>query len=464
VEDGLEVLAFDDASGSLLAVGGDAQYIFQIGGDGLVELAWREVFNRSGDWTPTSIAVDPAGRGFAVSAWVPSPVDAAEGMVQFVDIAARRLIWQMPAGVHPDSVAFAPDGRFLVIANEGEPGAGNEPGGLTLVDLSAIEDLDDLPGLNESEHYGFNERTLADPSALARLRISAKHLETPATDIEPEYLAPTHGGVWVSLQENNALAYFDLGERRWTRTLPLGTLSFPFDANDEDGIDIFASEGFALLHEPDTIRLIEYADRQVLLLANEGEQDDEDVIRFGDALRAGLLDPAAVERIKARYGDPAARLGRLTISMIDGDLDGDGDIDIPTAIGGRSISLVDADTGVTLWNSGPQIEMMTARLYPERYNAGDARSDKGGPEPEGLAVGRINGRTLAFVGLERTDVIMMYDISDPLAPRLLATQRLESACSSPEGLVFIDDGERWFLGVASEEDGCLSSCEVHIGG
>ena len=44
-------------------------------------------------------------------------------------------------------------------------------------------------------------------------------------------------------------------------------------------------------------------------------------------------------------------------------------------------------------------------------------SDDKGPEPEGVAVGEVDGVTYAFIGLERIGGIMAYDVSDPARPR-----------------------------------------------
>ena len=43
----------------------------------------------------------------------------------------------------------------------------------------------------------------------------------------------------------------------------------------------------------------------------------------------------------------------------------------------------------------------------------DDRSGKKGPEPESVTVGQVDGRTYAFVALERTGGIMVYDVSNP---------------------------------------------------
>ena len=49
----------------------------------------------------------------------------------------------------------------------------------------------------------------------------------------------------------------------------------------------------------------------------------------------------------------------------------------------------------------------------------DDRSHKRGPEPEGITVGQVGDRTLAFIALERASVIAVYDVTDPRQPALL---------------------------------------------
>ena len=64
-------------------------------------------------------------------------------------------------------------------------------------------------------------------------------------------------------------------------------------------------------------------------------------------------------------------------------------------------------------------------MYPAQFNASntnasrDDRSDNKGPEPEGIAVGRVGPRDYAFVALERIGGVMVYDVSDPRAPQFL---------------------------------------------
>lgn len=52
-------------------------------------------------------------------------------------------------------------------------------------------------------------------------------------------------------------------------------------------------------------------------------------------------------------------------------------------------------------------------------NAPFSRSTSKGPEPEGVNVGRVGERFYAFVGLERIASLVVYDVSDPTAPRFV---------------------------------------------
>ena len=49
----------------------------------------------------------------------------------------------------------------------------------------------------------------------------------------------------------------------------------------------------------------------------------------------------------------------------------------------------------------------------------DDRSPDKGPEPEGLVVGRVGDSTYAFVGLERTSAMAVFDVTRPEAAKLL---------------------------------------------
>ena len=69
-------------------------------------------------------------------------------------------------------------------------------------------------------------------------------------------------------------------------------------------------------------------------------------------------------------------------------------------------------------------------IFPQDFNADDInffssggltdnldrRSPEKGPEPESVVVGKIGVKTYAFIGLERIGGVMVYDVTNPLAP------------------------------------------------
>jgi hypothetical protein len=114
------------------------------------------------------------------------------------------------------------------------------------------------------------------------------------------------------------------------------------------------------------------------------------------------------------------------VTTATGDTDGDGEFEALYVPGGRSFAIWNAATGALVWDSGDAFERITAEAYPEDFNATnsengsfDNRSDNKGPEPEGVAIGVIEGHMLAFIGLERISGVMVYDITDPTAPEFV---------------------------------------------
>ena len=123
------------------------------------------------------------------------------------------------------------------------------------------------------------------------------------------------------------------------------------------------------------------------------------------------------------------------------------------AFGARSFSIWTA-AGRQLFDSGDDLEMITALAYPTNFNASnssndfDNRSDDKGPEPEGVVIGKVLGRTYAFIGLERVGGVAVYDVTNPLCPEFVdyanrrnfgaAVETPEAGDLGPEGLVFIE--------------------------
>lgn len=205
------------------------------------------------------------------------------------------------------------------------------------------------------------------------------------------------------------------------------------------------------LYLPDAIDAFRVAGQDYLVLANEGDARDYDGFAEEERIKDLTLDLGAFPAADALQADE--QIGRLNVTTTAGDPDGDGDFDALYAFGARSISVRKAD-GELVWDSGDILERVTAEAHPTFFNSTnddndsfDTRSDNKGPEPEGVVVGEVDGRTYAFVGLERDSGIAVFDVTSPDAPALvqyLTTRDFTGDPAAgtagdlgPEGLVFV---------------------------
>ena len=283
-----------------------------------------------------------------------------------------------------------------------------------------------------------------------------------AQDLEPEYVAISADSktAYVSLQENNAIAVVHIPSARVERIVPLGLKDWSatdgLDASNRDGtINITPWPVFGM-YQPDALALFNRGRETYLVTANEGDARDYDGFTEEARLADVTLDPTVFPDAAALQDDAA--LGRLQISTASGDLDGDGAFEEIHAYGARSFSIwrVARHGGLELvFDSGSLFEQITASLIGADFNSNndengsfDSRSDDKGPEPEGVAVGTVGGRTYAFVGLERVGGIMVFDVSTPAAPLFVQyinnrdfvadAESPEAGDLGPEGVLFID--------------------------
>lgn len=200
----------------------------------------------------------------------------------------------------------------------------------------------------------------------------------------------------------------------------LGIIDFStgngLDASDKDDVINITNWPVYGMYMPDAVASYSVGGQTYYVTANEGDSRDFDESRVKDL----TLDPTAFPDAATLQAN--GNLGRLTVSNIDGDLDGDGDFDQLYAFGNRSFSIWDSN-GNQVFDSGDDFEQITAAMFPNDFNANndendsfESRSDNKGPEPEGVTTGVINGRTFAFIGLERIGGIMIYDVTDPTNP------------------------------------------------
>ena len=134
----------------------------------------------------------------------------------------------------------------------------------------------------------------------------------------------------------------------------------------------------------------------------------------------------------------------------------DGDLDQLLAYGGRSFSILDAN-GNLVFDSGDQLEQIVFQQFPQLWD--DGRSDNKGPEPEAVAIGEIGGSTLMFLGLERSNAVMVWDLTD-LSNVSFIDMLFTAGDVGPEGLSFFTAGGLGWLAVANEVSGTTSLYSV----
>jgi len=231
------------------------------------------------------------------------------------------------------------------------------------------------------------------------------------------------------------------------------------DASDRDNKINIRPWPVKGVYMPDAIASYRVGGQTFLVTANEG--DAREYAGFVENLRVGsgqvVLDPQV-------FPNPAvlknnANLGRLNITTTLGRDPISGAYKELYAFGTRSFTIWDAN-GRQVFDSGDDLEWITAQAHAEHFNASnnnndntgdtiafDNRSDDKGPEPEGVVVGKVYGREYAFIGLERIGGVVVYDVTNPHAPTFIDyvnnrdfSQPAQSAGAldlGVEGLIFI---------------------------
>lgn len=462
---GAEIPAFDPGSDRLFVVAGSVVEIYSVSNTGSLSTAGSLVLPTvpppivgTVEILPNSVAIKNGiiAVAYAVVNQVPDGTATRNvqlpGLVSFYT-ADGTLLRSVQVGALPDMLTFTPDGTKVLVANEGEPSGYNALGGTnpTLVDPEGSVSIIDLSAgvtgatVRTATFTSFNSQI--DALKAKGVRITGPGA-TVAQDLEPEYIAVSPDGLTarITLQENNAIAILDIASATITDILPLGVKDHNLpgngiDPSDRDGGINIRNVPVVGLYQPDAIASFTVGGQTYYITANEGDGRDypgfTDEIRVGDAKY--VLDPTLFPNATDLKNN--ANLGRLTVSRVTGDTDGDGDIDQIQAFGGRSFSIWDAN-GKQVFDSGDQLERITAVQTPTLFNSDgtaasfDTRSDNKGPEPEGVAIGVINNRTYAFIGMERTGDVIVYEVTNPNKPVFMQYINLPEDVA-PEGLTFV---------------------------
>jgi len=432
----------------------------------------------------------------------------AAGKVFLMDIDGnidKRATTGIVVGSLPDSVHFSPNGKFLLSANEGEPRdycltdgvlpTTTDPNG----SVSVIDVTSTTLQATTIDFSSFNDKAADIRTAGGRIYGPGA---TVAQDIEPEYIAITADSkkAFVTLQENNSVAEIDLTTKKINKVMGLGYKSYSawagLDPSDQDsssnsGINI-ANWPVKGMYQPDAIASFsDDAGNHYFATANEGDAREYKCLLGGLSSGSAQAEDARVSAVGvdgtalASTVATASNLGRLGVTRFEPATYTNGGTALTAAsatdftslytLGARSLSIWKSPTGTNsiagatlVGDTGDAIEKKIAELLPTYFNndwntstgtpnAKDSRSDNKGPEPEGLAVAKVFGRTVAFVGLERIGGVMAFDISSPSNPTYLtytnssvftgvgganfATAGAPAGDVSPESVLFVKASE-----------------------
>ncbi len=377
--------------------------------------------------------------GNLVAVAIEASIKTNPGKVVFYNSTGLGKIGEATVGALPDMVTFTPDGKKVLVANEGEPNDDysiDPEGSISVIDLT--NGVGSLTVSTASfNSYDASAATLRD----AGVRIFGINTPTVSQDLEPEYIAVAADGqtAWVTLQENNAVAILDIATATVTDILPLGFKNhFVFgnelDASDrDDRINITTWPVYGM-YMPDAIASYAFNGRSYYVTANEGDARDYSSWTEEFRIKDLTLDSTAFPDASIQDDN---QLGRLAVSAVMGVSNGCDPSNIATDIetaceynalysyGARSFSIW-ADDGTLVYDSGSNFERILAQRDSANFNSNndendsfESRSDAKGPEPEGLALGTIQGQTYAFIGLERQGGIMVYNITNPESPQFL---------------------------------------------
>ena len=417
------------------------------------------------------------------------------GTVAFYNAADLKLINSVRVGALPDMLTFTPDGRTVLVANEGEP---NSYGQADSVDpegsVSVITvNRGGTPTVATADFRAFNGQEAALRSQGIRIYGPGA---SAAQDFEPEYIATSEDGrtAYVTLQENNAVAIVDVATAKVTSVKPLGTKNhnlagMGMDASDEDGgtntnsgspsVKI-APQPVKGMYLPDAIARFTVDGTSYLITANEGDAR-ADWPGFNEETRVRAhctagLDPAVFGNAANLLLD--SNLGRLRITTTpNGGSTGKnaaGQCTELVSFGARSFSIWDSNLN-RVYDSGDEFEQKTVSLPNARFNASndnndlDGRSASKGPEPEGVVIGRFGNKTYAFIGLERIGGVMVYDVSKPAAASFvtyLNTRTNDTGDLGPEGLALIpadkSPNNKPLLVVGNEVSGTTAILQINL--
>ncbi|GAA1466032.1 choice-of-anchor I family protein [Microbacterium thalassium] len=430
---------FDASAAEIVQAHGDRLFVVNAEAGAVTVLDYSDpaapefLFEITSDGVANSVAVRDDGLGVIA---FEAPDKVSPGHVVFFDADAAdgdaAYLGEVMVGSLPDMVTVTDDGKYAVVANEGEPDDDfltDPEGTVSVIKLHPTKKRASNQGnVRTADFHAFEEGGKKSLPEDVRIFGPEPESDYPVSrNLEPEYITTVGTTAYVSLQENNAIAVVDLDSAKVDEIWALGFKDYGaagngIDASDrDDAINIQQWPGVVGMYQPDAIASYTAGDETYLVTANEG--DAREWGDYEEPVRAKNLDEDGLGPVCAPLADilDDEEVGRLDVSPENG-FNGEC-YETLYAFGARSFSIWTTD-GTQVFDSGDDFEQYTALAAPEWFNFSnddhdpddfDSRSDAKGPEPEGIAIGEVDGLTYAFIGLERVGGIMVYDITDPAA-------------------------------------------------
>lgn len=413
----------------------------------------------------------------------PNTLEHLDGSVVFFDTDGT-FISQVTVGALPDNISFTPDGTKVLTANEGQPNSDytiDPEGSVSVIDITGGAAT--LTNANVTTLYftAYNaQETALLASGVRKLKLSSNLSQ----DFEPEYITTSANSqkAWVTLQENNAIAEINLTNNTITDIWALGTkdvsaMGNGFDISDNNNEILIANWPIQAYYMPDGAANYSINGVNYLVTANEG--DEKEYTGFVERTTIGAASYAldATAYPQADMLKKSHNAGRFRVTAFDGKTDAGTAYDQIYAVGSRSFSIFNADTKELVYDSGDDFEMYTAltpginALFNSDHedNSLKSRSRAKGPEPEGVTLAEIAGKTFAFTSLERIGGVMVYDVTDPTDVKFVDYKNSRSVSAytgdhGPEGITHIKaadspDGKDYII-VANEISGTLTIFEI----
>lgn len=408
------------------------------------------------DISPYAGEVNSVAVHFGIVAVVASSVvPQSPGKLLFFD-KDGLFLGQFEVGASPQQVVFTYGGNRVLVAGAGEPSddyTGDPWGSISMLDIS--------PGFGnvsqsdmQTIYFDKLDTTAYDP--MVRV-FGNSGKQTPSQDLEPESMVVNsdYTKAYVMLQENNAMGIIDLSTFTVDTVIGLGYKDFTsigIDVSDSNQvIDIKPRDNLFGMYQPDGSAIYKVNGKEYILTANEGAPREYSGYSEVGRIKDFPLNTAYFPSWPGYQSDTSA--GRLHVTITEGDYDKNYVYDSLMCFGARSFSIWDS-TAQLVWDSGDDFEQTLALLHASSFNSESnsnssrkTRSDDMGPEPQGIVVGEVEGKTYAFIGLSQMGGIMIYDITNPMAPQFVmyelnrdfskAANDPEAGDLGPDGLVFV---------------------------